>query len=407
MNRLTIDAEGRLALPPRVAEALGSKDLEIVSVSGDHLLLSAESDGAGVDFAGRLGEIAIPDLLSFLNMFRKTGVVSFVLEGGVKRLYFDGGEIVYASSTFAHEQFIPFFAAQGKLDSDLVQQLRLAPSSPVALGNLLVDRKIVTSKELWLLVRRLVEQIVYDLFTFPSGGFACVHRAPAGDEILRLSLSTQNLIMEGLRRLDERALFMGVIRSMRATAVATGKAAEGLGETEARLLALVTEGGEVGQILDRGGLGEFEGLKLLYELAERGLVDFVQPPSDASQPDLGDLLSAFDAITSELHAKLPATEEDRQTLRAFMRDLPQPLSYLFHKGELREDGSVVAAQLLGNLERLEEGDKRGLLADGLSELLFMRCHLARARYGKSASAEALGAVKAALQRINTHVGRNQ
>ncbi len=405
---LIIDLQGRLPLPRPIVEEIGQRPLELVSASEQHLLLSADTGAPGVVLAGKIGEIGIPDLLSFLNMFRKTGVLSFFLNGGVKKLYFDGGEIVYASSTFPQEEFGNLLVMQGKVDDDFLKKARQVAPDPIALGKLLVEKKVITSKDVWVLARQLVEEIVYHLFTFHEGTFSYVHRSFSSEEILRLSLSTQNLIMEGLRRVDERALFMGVIRSMKAIVVPTGRGPEGLDPTATRVMEIVREGGvEVQEVLRRSGLGEFEGLRVIYELGEKKAVEFVQRAAAPAQGDLGEILSLFNGILTGIHEKLAMSDRDLQTIRAFLLDLPQPLSYVFRDVSLRKDGTVDGERILGNLAGLEEGDKMKLLADGLSELVYMECHLVWKKFGDAGSAETLSRVQDALQKINTMVGRNE
>jgi hypothetical protein len=407
MNPMIIDHQGRLALPPPVAEEIGPRGLELVSASAQHLFLAADADSSGVVFAGRLGEIGIPDVLSFLNMFQKTGVLSFSLEGGIKNLYFDGGEIVYATSTFPQEEFGHILLTQGKVDSAILKKARAAAPDPIALGKFLMEKKLLASKDIWLITRQVVEEIVYHLFTFHAGSFYYVHRSFSSEEILRLSLSTQNLIMEGLRRVDERALFMRSIRSLDAIVVPTGKPSEDLGPAEARVMEIVrAERAAVRDLLRRSGLGEFEAMRLLYDLGERKMLEFTQSSSASMEGDLAEILSLYNGILTTLHGKMSMNTRDFNTIRAFLLDLPQPLSYVFRDVALREDGAVDGGRILANLAGLEEGDKKKLLADGLSELVYMECHLARKKLGDAGSAQTLSRVEEVLERISTLVGRN-
>ena len=100
MNAVRIDREGRLAIPTPGLRAIGERPLRLASWSAQHLLLEAADAGGGVLLAGALGEIGIVDLLSFCNMFRKSGLLHFSLAGGDKSLYFRNGEIAYATSSF-------------------------------------------------------------------------------------------------------------------------------------------------------------------------------------------------------------------------------------------------------------------------------------------------------------------
>ncbi len=103
-----------MTLPPAAVREIGSHPLDLVSHSGRHLLLTAADGGGAVILAGLLGEIPIVDLLSFCNMFRKTGLLRFELLGGSKTLYFHQGEVVNATSTFTEEDLGEVLLGMGK-----------------------------------------------------------------------------------------------------------------------------------------------------------------------------------------------------------------------------------------------------------------------------------------------------
>ena len=237
MKQTSIDSSGRMALPFYAARELGSSSLELASHSAGHLLvIDPESN---VQLAGRLGDIALVDLMSFFNMFRKTGVLCLELKGGRKEIYFKLGEIVFATSTFAEEHLCEILYDQGKLDRDALHKARQLAGSQAQIGKCLVDKKIITAKDLWLASRYQVEVSIYNLFLATEGSFYYEEKEVEEDQAVRLSTSTQNLIMEGLRRIDERALFMRQIRSLEAIPMPTDKEPGSLSEPEGALLEVV------------------------------------------------------------------------------------------------------------------------------------------------------------------------
>lgn len=407
MTKVQIDSQNRLALPRQVAREIGARPLGVVSASERHVFLSAPEKGEEVILAGSVGEIGIPDILSFFNMFRKTGILSFVLGGGSKNIYFDAGEVVFASSDFPGEDLGEILLGMGKVGREIAQKARQLAAGRANLGKFLVEKKVIASKDLWLATRQQVETIIYDLFTFQKGSFSFLCKSLENEDILRLSLSTQNLIMEGLRRVDERALFMRRIGSLSAVPVPTGKSAEALSAAEKLVLDLVAEKrGDVREVLRRSGLGEFEGLRLLYQLTEKKLLEIEEPSPASLEGDLGEVLTIFNGALGAIHRRVVAKNPGfRQEIQDFMRDLPQPFSYVFRDAALLEDGSVEGGRILANLAGLEEGDKKKLLADGLSELIYMECHLARRELGIEGAAELLQKVQDVSRRIKALVGR--
>ena len=100
--------------------------------------------------------------------------------------------------------------------------------------------------------------------------------------VVRLSMNTQNLIMEGLRRFDERAVYMQKVKSLDSVPVATGKVPNDLDSTSQKMLALVQAGVcDAHELLRRSGAGDFDVLRLLSHLVDRGVVAMEEAPTVA------------------------------------------------------------------------------------------------------------------------------
>ncbi len=407
MSPLRIDGQGRLPLPPQTARDLGQRPLELVSASDRHLLLGSGEGEDGVLLAGRLGDIGVADLLSFCNMFRKSGVLRFCLQGGTKDLFFQNGDIVAAASTFPEEELGEILCSQGKISRARLLQARQFSGGRKDFGQLLVEKGAVTRQDLWLAIRQQAEGIVYHLFTFHQGSFAFWAGSSPLEEGARLAMSTQNLIMEGLRRVDERALFLRRLGSLDALVVPTGGSRTELLPGEQRLLARVREQQRtVHDLLRHSGPDDFAGLRLLYQLLDKGAVRLEDAPSIEVTGELGELLGICNGALAALFRRVREVNDDfDQEVRVFLRDLPQPYSYVFRDVRLRDDGSLDGGRILANLAGLEEADKLKLLADALNELIFMECMAARRDLGSAESAELIRRVQNVTGRVRTLIGR--
>ncbi len=329
MNSAIVDNQGRLTLPPQAARELGSRPLAVVSRSDRHLLLAATEEGSEVTLAGRLGELSIADLLSFFNMFRKTGVLRFELSGGSKDLYFQQGEIVFATSTFPEEEIGEILHGMGKLSREIVQKIRPFITGRISMDKLLVERGAVTAKDLWLATRQQAEAIVFHLFAFQEGSFSFLNKEIVKEEVLRLSMNTQNLIMEGLRRVDERALFMRRLGSLDAIPVATGKTAGGIGGAEQRLLEIVCEDRySLREAVRRSGLEEFDGLRVLYQLLEKGLINIEEAPATAVGGVLGEILTVFNGTLTILFRRISRQKSEFPAGSPVLPARPPPTLFL-------------------------------------------------------------------------------
>ncbi len=408
MNDFRVEKGGRLTLPPNIARTLGEVSLRVASCSADHLLLT-KGDGTGaVQMAGLVGDVGVVDLLSFFNMFRKSGLLHFDLAGGSKTLFFQKGEIVYASSTFAGEEIGEVLYSLGKVDRDVLQGARQFAGGDKSLGKALVEQNVISSKDLWAATRSQVEQIVYHLFTFLEGSFAFIDAPLDEGRIVRLSMNTQNLIMEGLRRVDERALYLQKVKSLDAMPTVTGKTPNDLDSVSQKMVALVQAGvSDVRELLRRSGSGEFDALRLLSQLVERGVVVMEEAPTVAVEGVLGEVVTIFNGVLMAMHRVVSAKNPKfREEVSSFLRELPQPFSYVFRQTTLREDGSVDGGRILANLAGLEEGDKLRLLSEALSELVYMECITARRELGAIESGELIKRVQDVSQRVQALIGKH-
>jgi len=173
------------------------------------------------------------------------------------------------------------------------------------------------------------------------------------------------------------------------------------------MLAMIQSGvGDVRELLRRSGTGDFDSLRLLSQLVDRGVVNMEEIPTVAVEGDLGEVITIFNGILTTMFRVVSVRNPQfRDEVRQFLRELPQPFSYVYRQAGLREDGSVNGGRILANLAGLEEGDKLRLLTEALSELVYMECIAARRELGAADSAELIKRVQAVSQRVHTLIGR--
>jgi hypothetical protein len=409
MNPLKIDGSQCLQLPAFAVREIGGRELDLSSYSPRHLLLTSvgETKEGTVVLAGCLGEICITDLLSFLNMFRKTGILHFQLKEGSKKLFFHQGEICSASSTFPEHDLGEVLYGLGKIDREHLHKARQLVKQHGTLGRVLVEKGLLGAKDLWQASRHQAEVIVYHLFTCSEGGYVFCAQSHEDGKNPALAMSTQNLIMEGLRRVDERALFMRRIGSLDALVVPVNPPDESLGSAEMTLYQLIhRERYPVRELLRLCGHGEFDGLRLLYRLLEKSLVGLESSPSVPVQGICGEILTICNSALATIYRKVsPQSPQFGSEIRCFLRDLPQPFSFVFHDVPLREDGTVEGGRIMANLAGLPVDDQKKLLIDALNELIFMECLVARRELAASESTEVVGRILQITKRLKELVGR--
>lgn len=409
MTEFRVDKGKLHGLSPAVCQLLADKPLELLSVSDGHLLLADTQAAAPVLLAGVLEEGAIPDLLSFFNMFRKSGVLNILLDGGSKSLYFQQGEVVFATSTFEAEDIGSVLFSLGKIERQELEQLRQQVTEATTLGKLLVEQASVTPKDLWSAARSEVENIVYNLFSAARGAFYFQAKAVEQEDILRLSMSTQNMIMEGLRRLDEKALFMRKIISLDYYPCATGKEAGNLTETETRMLNLTSFGQlKARDLFRKSGVREFDGIRTLYGLLERDLLRMHESSGTEIEGVLGQILTVYNNLFREI--QLPLKQVNPRFLEEIaleLRILPQPYSFVLRDVEFRADGTLDGHFLVDNLDGLELRDKTKLLVDSLAEVAYLKSMTIRQQLSADQARPLISRVQESTAQARALAGRDE
>lgn len=390
MYLVEVDDSGRIALPQRIVAELEKPGLRVDSWSGTHIFLGVQGDNAPV-FNVTLGDIGIPDVLSFFNMFRKTGVLHLDLEDGVRRLFFKDGEIIFATSNRLEDDLGEVLCEMGKLGRKELQAARAGMDSSLNLSQRLVKERLVAARDLWLATRQQVESIVYALFTSETGSCYFIPKDPEQDNIVRLSMSTQNLIMEGLRRVDEKALYWRRLRSPDALLSYTGRAPNDLDSEEKQMMRNLYSADEsVRRQMSNSGLSEYDALRVLYQLVDKGMLEVTQSDAQA-QPvpaELESILELFNEMLALLYEEIsPHCLEMREEVNRFIRELAHPHIYVFRGVRVSAAGTMEMDVLANNLSGLEVAEQKRLLVEALTEIVYMECSIARRVLSTDAGAE--------------------
>lgn len=204
-----------------VAQTDGASSLDPVAIKSQMAQASQRATTMGV-LGGRIDEVSIPDLLQLFGASHKTGVLVVQSAGRNGRIYLRQGKVYYAVIDDDHE---------------------VGP-----------------------------EKSFYRIVTWDSGTFELA-RPEETDFLVELEDSTESLLLEAMRQLDEvRRLELPSRETNLAVAVPM---ATPLRELQAELLdmvQLVLEHGSVGGVLDRANGSDIDTAQLLKQLIDRDVV---------------------------------------------------------------------------------------------------------------------------------------
>lgn len=384
-TKLTLNGQ-QLTLP--------ADTIKLLSESGKPILLLGQAEnlaviGSGspvpeaashgtVILAGDLGRFPPPDLFGMLTMAQKSGMLRLSFHTGEISVYFERGEIVFATSNIEEDRLGTFLYGRGVIDKNQLREAERNMRPDTRFGKILVELGYITPKVLWENVHLQVEEIVYSVFGLRLGSFFFLE----GDSLLPedlsgITLSSQSLLMEGIRRSDEMAMIEEVIPQDDAVPVRRDSAPKtDLSDFEGKVLALCDGRRTVSQIIRGSKRGDFEAKRALYDLARAKFIE-VRVPGESAKQDpkqrMLDAISEYNQIFGQLYQDMKsyATGIDvDQTLASFFDDLSgSRFEGVFVGASTNAAGQLEPDKLMANLDKLQTSGGSTLAIAGLAELM--------------------------------------
>ncbi len=189
-------ALGRLLDKARSASGQGSL------TDGDP---SLDQSLAGPDsaFAGNLRQFKVPDLLEFLRMNQRTGVLRLISEGRMGEIHLYGGRLASAS-TSGTTRLAEILATGGHVDpAGLEEAMRAAEPGRVPLPQALLDAGLIEAAALRPLLDGRIQEAVGDILAWTDGHFAFEADEDEPDPPAIL-FDTGMMMLEAFRLQDEK-----------------------------------------------------------------------------------------------------------------------------------------------------------------------------------------------------------
>jgi Domain of unknown function (DUF4388) len=412
---INLDKSGTIVLPAELLKELGPDAIgkyKVIPAGGRMIyLVRVEEHGRDpaentnqITLAGSLSNFGIADIFSVINMSQKTGVLTIAQNKIQKSIYFRSGEIVFASSNQPADRLGNVLYRTGKISKQNLDEAERSITPGMRFGTLLIKKQLINPKDLWWGVKYQIEEIIYGIFNLNGGVFYFIEGDYAEEDLVRFSINTQHLLMEGFRRMDELKLIYESIPSEKTVlALAPNPKRIKLNDTMSNILALIDGEKDVGELIRGAGLGAFNTFKILYQLLKARIIDVAHTPDEDVSPvsaekksvtevvDDGDssmreTIDKYNNLYRMIYAALSQQDVNmnvQDTLKSFFGELPDKHKQLFNDVAIGPDGTVDSNSLLANLENINLlqsgafskiaglGDlfTAQLLLEGLNELL--------------------------------------
>jgi hypothetical protein len=240
---------------------------------------------------GNLRDFGIGDVFQLIGQQRKTGILAVQGQDVEVELRFHEGRIVSAARVGAHEQaaLAEMLVRCGVLTEERLAELeRERENSLLPLDRLLTERGVLARQQIDEIEDLLSRDTIFDLLRWTDGSFRFVPRPIEHERDPQALLGAEQVLMDGLRMVDEWRSIEKEILSDSVVLRRTGSFEEyrrsrtdadpsRLAEEE-RVLLLIDGRLPVRRVIDLSRLGTFECMRILVSLRSVGLIEATDPP---------------------------------------------------------------------------------------------------------------------------------
>jgi len=231
---------------------------------------------------GPLQDIGIHDVFQLLDLARKSGVlrVHSAARASEGHVYFQSGAVIHATMRDNPHSLGVLLRKAGKLsDAQLGEAMGAQRRGDKRrLGDILVAQGAVSRRDVDRSMRLQVERVVFELFSWKEGNFSFTDGdAGSVDADAAIRVSTESLLMEGARRIDEWSRMADRLPDAlvvpRLAPLGDGpEPAIDLRPGEWEVLTMIDGDRSVREIASSLGVSEFDVAKTVYGMISTGLV---------------------------------------------------------------------------------------------------------------------------------------
>ncbi|NOY53791.1 MAG: DUF4388 domain-containing protein [Deltaproteobacteria bacterium] len=391
--------------------AKGERDLkdqeEFLEAVENWFLTNLKGFEKKMTFQGNLESMHLSEILLFLAMSKKTGVLILKGKNVTKKVYFENGEIVFAASTLPEERLGDILLQEGTISGEQYRQSAARIEAGKRQGRVLVEMGVIPPEALWKAVCRQVEGIVHSLFTWEMGYFEFLEGSLPTEEKIKLAVGVPNLILEGMRKVARQGI--NQVHHPDDSQVVYCLSGEGnefggieLTDEEKTLLSRIESGMTVRKVCEQSPLSVEDTKEILFRLIAGGVIRSAKvrgPYVEAVEIEDSATLTArieqcnmiFRLITEFL--RMAVGDRVHVILGAFFRGVDHGQEILFDTVSLEPDGSLDARPLLANIAEYLPEERESILIRGLNELLYFQLFAVRNNLGHQQEKEILTALR--------------
>ena len=229
-------------------------------------------------------------LFQWLSFSQKTGKLVVRNATVEKTVFVQEGKITTSASTDPREYLGQFLMSHGYItEAELKKAMEVQEQSKILLGKILVIIEAITEDDLKRLMRKKVEEEIYDIFLWPDGEFEFVDAEKPKMDLVPMNVDLTGIVMEGSRRVDEWDRIRKVVTSQELVPIPAGKiATEKLNEAQKKIVDTIDGQRTIADIILESRSSGFVVSRTVFELVKgkkMTLEERRRPEQEQAEPE--------------------------------------------------------------------------------------------------------------------------
>ena len=378
--------------------------------AGDMLVSEEESD---LTFRGDIRGSGTPKILRTILQSGESGVLSFWNGVFTKRIFISRGRIVQITSNDPDERLGELLLVEGRITARQFVEASKLIRPGKRLGTILVEISALDAEDLIPAITNQARLMLFELFNWTSGTYEMSLGEVDESEFVPLSLSADEVIAQGMRKLTCWSRVFAGIQSLetvfvRVSDVETWHLKVELLDDEQTVLSRVNGRLTVEQISDLSFGTSFESCRTLWMLsvlgliqrAETGDIERSQALADeaSDRVEVGQVVDRFNRLFERIYAYIDSRPGEGASAFASraVGEIAPHFGTLFNGVSLHSSGRVDPDLIYQNLQSESLDNRKMLVTTGLSELVYAIQFLIRQNYGLQEEAVVSGFIRDGL-----------
>lgn len=325
---------------------------------------SAPPPRARVLMAGEIvSRMTVLEMLNVIASSAWRGELHLFAADGHRVLVLDQGALKSARSDHPDDRLGQVLYRNGVLSKMQLDEVLAEVDPERRLGTLVLEKGFLTQDQLFVQLRSQIEQIFFSALLAREGNYVFALPDDSADApVHSVHLPINGLLMEGVQRIDEMALFRERIpHGGLVPEIQPRSSAHSLDQTAQLVMAYSDGVRTIDDISRETGLGEFLTTKAIYGLVQQGML-FLRTKKTIDEDAIRKLVGEFNAVLRDVFMAVAAyggMDTTRSTLEAWITGSGYGPIFGEH---VQDDGTIDPEHVVAALSAVQvENPMEGLL----------------------------------------------